>query len=162
MNILCKILIIVAGTFALAACDTTATQPGQAASPVTRIVSTTSFGMCMGYCRTRLELTETEFVLIREPGGRGAPTLPVQRFTATPAAGEWKQLTTLAASARISGLPETIGCPDCADGGAESLAIRAGNVEKQVNFDHGADITELQPLLNRVREIRTRLAPKEN
>jgi len=158
MNFLSKILIIVAGGLALAACDTTATQP---ASTVTRIVSTTSFGMCLGYCRTRLELTDTQFVLTLEPGGRGAPTLPVQRFTATPTAGEWQQLTTLAASARIAGLPETIGCPDCADGGAESLAIRAGNVEKQVNFDHGADITELQPLLTRVREIRTRLAPKE-
>jgi hypothetical protein len=85
----------------------------------------------------------------------------LQRFTATPAAGEWQQLTTLAASARIAGLPETIGCPDCADGGAESLAIRAENVEKQVNFDHGADITELQPLLTRVREIRVRLTPPE-
>jgi hypothetical protein len=161
MNILRKILIIIAGSLALSACDTTATQPGPAASPVTRIVSTTSFGMCSGYCRTRLELTETQFVLIREPGGRGAPNLPVQRFTATPAAGEWQQLTTLAASARFAGLPETIGCPDCADGGAESLAISGTGGEKQVNFDHGADISELQPLLTRVREIRTRLAPKE-
>lgn len=161
MNFLGKILIIIAGSLALAACDTTATQPGKAASPVTRIVSTTSFGMCMGYCRTRLELTETQFVLIREPGGRGAPTLPVQRFTATPAAGEWQQLATLAASARFAGLPETIGCPDCADGGAESLAVSGTSGEKLVNFDHGADITELQPLLTRVREIRIRLTPPE-
>jgi hypothetical protein len=37
MNILRKILIIIAGSLALSACDTTATQPGPAASPVTRI-----------------------------------------------------------------------------------------------------------------------------
>jgi hypothetical protein len=161
MNFLSKILIIIAGSLALSACDTTATQPGPAASPVTRIVSTTSFGMCSGYCRTRLELTETQFVLIREPGGRGAPNLPAQRFTATPAAGEWQQLATLAASAPLAGLPETIGCPDCADGGAESLAISGTGGEKKVTFDHGADIRELQPLMTRVRDIRTRLAPKE-
>lgn len=161
MNSLRRILIVLAGTFALSACDTTPTQSGQAASPVTRIESTTSFGMCMGYCRTRLELTQAEFVLIREPGGRGAPTLPVQRFTATPAAGEWQQLATLAAAARIAGLPETIGCPDCADGGAESLAITGTGGEKKVTFDHGADISELQPLLTRVREIRVRLTPPE-
>jgi hypothetical protein len=161
MNILRKILIIIASSLALSACDTTATQPGPATSPVTRIVSTTSFGMCSGYCRTRLELTETQFVLIREPGGRGAPNLPVQRFTATPAAGEWQQLATLAASTGLAGLPETIGCPDCADGGAESMAISSTGGEKKVTFDHGADIRELQPLLTRVRDIRTSLAPKE-
>jgi hypothetical protein len=128
---------------------------------VERIVSTTSFGMCVGYCRTSLEITPGEAVLTREPGGRGAPTLQPQRLTVTLTNAEWKQLATLAASTTFEGLPETIGCPDCADGGAESLAVSRGGKERRVTFDHGADIKQLQPLLTRVRELRMRLMPKE-
>lgn len=145
------------GALALSACDTTAERE----SAVTRIVSTTSFGMCSGYCRTRIEVTPAQVVLIREPGGRGAPNLPVQSFSRPMAPGEWQQLQAAAASARFAGLPETIGCPDCADGGAESLAITGTGGEKKVTFDHGADIRELQPLLTRVRDMRTSLSPKE-
>lgn len=132
-----------------------------ATSNVERIVSTTSFGMCMGYCRTSLEITKGEAVLTREPGGRGAPTLQPQRLTVKLTDTEWQLLSTLAESASYDGLPETIGCPDCADGGAESLAVIRGGKEHKVTFDHGADIKPLQPLLARVRELRTRLMPKE-
>lgn len=141
----------------LSSCDTT----GSSVPAVTRIVSTTSFGMCMGYCRTQLEITSTKVVLVREPGGRGAPTLPIQRFERPLAPGEWNSLAQSAASARFAGLPETIGCPDCADGGAESLSVSDARGTKSVNFDHGKDITELQPLLNQVRDIRASLTPKE-
>jgi len=132
-----------------------------ATSNVERIVSTTSFGMCMGYCRTTLEIKPGEAVLTREPGGRGAPTLQPQRLTVKLTDAEWQQLATLAASVAYDGLPETIGCPDCADGGAESLAVTRSGNERKVAFDHGADIKQLQPLLTRVRELRTRLMPKE-
>jgi len=127
---------------------------------VERIVSTTSFGMCVGYCRTSLEIKPGEAVLTREPGGRGAPALQPQRLTVKLTDAEWQQLATLAASVTYDGLPETIGCPDCADGGAESLAVTRGGKERKVSFDHGADIRQLQPLLARVRELRTRLMPK--
>jgi hypothetical protein len=100
-------------------------------------------------------------VLTREPGGRGTQTLQPQRLTVKLTDAEWQQLATLAASVTYDGLPETIGCPDCADGGAESLAISRDGKERKVTFDHGADIKQLQPLLTRVRELRTRLIPKD-
>ena len=73
------LLVAFATALGLAACDDGAVK----ASVIERVVSTTSFGMCMGYCKTRLEITQGEAVLVREPGGRGGTTLPVQRFTAT-------------------------------------------------------------------------------
>jgi hypothetical protein len=115
--------------------------------------------MCVGYCTTRLELSEGQAVLIREArGGRGASDLPDQRFTATLSAAEWEELSRLAANADLSPLPEMIGCPDCADGGAESLTIDGG---RTITFDHGANITEAAPLLERVRTLRERLTPAE-
>lgn len=143
---------------ALAACTTDAPQQ----APVRQVVSTTSFGMCVGYCSTRLELSEAGAVLTRSArGGRGGgANLPDQRFTAALTASEWTEIAQLARNSNLSGLPDTIGCPDCADGGAESLTI-AGATERTITFEHGARIEEAQPLLERVRALRTRLTPAE-
>lgn len=142
----------------LAAC---ASSPA-ATRAVDRIVSTTSFGMCVGYCATRLEITPGQAVLIRDArGGRGAPNLPEQRFAAPLTAAEWEELARLAAQADLNGLPPVIGCPDCADGGAESITIAGGGQSQTVSFDFGAPIAEAQPLLARVRALRERLTPRD-
>ena len=144
----------------LASCGNGTTAAG---GGVEKIVSTTSFGMCVGYCTTRLEISATEAVLVRQArGGRGAPEgKPDQRF-ATPLAGnEWAEIATLAAATKLDALPDTIGCPDCADGGAESLSIVGAGRNKTITFDHGAEIKEAQPLLDRVRALRQKLTPQE-
>ena len=99
-------------------------------------------------------------LLTREPWGRGAgANLPVQRLTAALSSQEWEQIAAAAAAAKIDALPETIGCPDCADGGAESLTIVGLKGTKTITFDHGAAIAEAQPLLEQVRALRTRMMP---
>jgi hypothetical protein len=151
--------LIVAAALSLAACEGGAPN---AASGVRKVASTTSFGMCAGYCKTNLEISEGQAVLTREPWGRGAgANLPPQRFTAQLSPQEWQEIARLAAAAKIDVLPEIIGCPDCADGGAESLTIETAGATKTITFDHGAAIKEAQPLLDRVRALRARLMPKE-
>jgi hypothetical protein len=149
--------VAIAAALALAACEGGTTADGG----VTQVVSTTSFGMCMGYCKTRLELSAGKAVLVREPGGRGAPTLPVERKEEALSPQEWQAIARLAAAAKIDGLPDVIGCPDCADGGAESLSIVAPGRNKTITFDHGANIKEAQALLDRVRAVRTRMTPPQ-
>jgi hypothetical protein len=140
----------------LAGCGEGASAPG-----VKQVVSTTSFGMCVGYCSTQLEISEGQAVLTRTSrGGRGAQELPDQRFTQTLTAEEWVEIAGLAAAAKFDGLPPVIGCPDCADGGAESLTVIGGSAPKTVSFDHGATVEQVQPLLDRVRAIRAKLTPK--
>lgn len=144
----------------LSAC---AAAPSGAPADVRQIVSTTSFGMCVGYCTTRLEISEGEAVLIRQArGGRGAPqNLPDQRYTRALTAEEWQEIAGLAADANLQALPDVIGCPDCADGGAESLTIASAGAERTITFDHGAAIEEAQPLLERVRSLRLQMTPAE-
>ncbi len=140
----------------LSAC--TSTTPTNA--DVRQVVSTTSFGMCVGYCSTRLEISDGQAVLTRSArGGRGGANLPDQRFTAALQPNEWQEIAQLAASTSLNGLPDTIGCPDCADGGAETLSIVNSDTPRTITFDHGATIPQAQPLLDRVRAIRTRMTP---
>ncbi|MBI3440178.1 MAG: hypothetical protein HY054_16260 [Proteobacteria bacterium] len=138
-----------------------ATAPAISSTQVRQVVSTTSFGMCVGYCSTRLEISQAGAVLTRSSrGGRGGASLPDQRFEAALSASEWREISQLAAHTDLSRLPDTIGCPDCADGGAESLTI-AGASERTISFERGAAIAEAQPLLDRVRALRERLTRAE-
>lgn len=144
----------------LAAC---ASVPQPAQTNVRQIVSTTSFGMCVGYCTTRLEISEGRAVLIREArGGRGAPqNLPAQRFTQVLTPDEWDAIEALAANTNLTGLSPVIGCPDCADGGAESLTIESSGAPQSISFEYGAVVAQAAPLLGRVRALRARLMPAE-
>lgn len=157
---LSNFLSAAAVALALAAC---ASAPAAPSGEVTRVVSTTSFGMCVGYCTTRLEITEGQAVLIREArGGRGAPqNLPEQRYTAQLTPAEWQEIERLAASVDFDALPDTIGCPDCADGGAEGLTVESPSGAESVSLEFRASIPQAQPLLTRVRAIRDRLMPVE-
>jgi hypothetical protein len=144
----------------LAAC---ASGPAPTAN-VTRVVSTTSFGMCVGYCTTRLEISEGQAVLIREArGGRGAPNpaQTPQRYATPLTPGEWQEIRRLAANVDFRALPDTVGCPDCADGGAESLMVEGPGGVESVSLEFRASIPQAQPLLDRVRALRERLTPRE-
>ncbi len=154
-----KLLSLSALTLALAACASAAA-PQQA--NVTRVVSTTSFGMCVGYCTTELEITEGQAVLTRlARGGRGAPdSLPPQRYSMPLTASEWQEIQRLAALADFDALPDVVGCPDCADGGAEGLTVEGASGAESVSIEFRADVREVQPLLERVRAIRDRLMPE--
>jgi hypothetical protein len=57
-------------------------------------------------------------------------------------------------------LPTVIGCPDCEDGGEESLTIVSAGQFHSVHFEYGEAIRQAQPLLDRVRALRTRLTPE--
>lgn len=160
MNTLPRITSAVLGLALFVACQSVSTEP----SPVTKVTSTTSFGMCAGYCKTTLEITETEAVLIREAYGRGAGAdLPLLRVRTPLTAQEWQDIAAAAteAAAAFDTLPERIGCPDCADGGAESLTIVEPGRTKTVEFEYGASLAGVQPLLERVRALRLRLKPSE-
>lgn len=158
MHIVLRFTLAAVVALGLAACESGAVK----GSAVTKVASTTSFGMCAGYCKTTLEISANEAVLTREAWGRGAASgLPTQKFTVALSAQEWDEIAGAAAAAKIDGLPERIGCPDCADGGAESLTIVGPKGTKTITFDHGATVAEAQPLIERVRALRTRMMPKE-
>src|SRR5262245_52144508 len=88
----------VVAALALAACG------NAAPSRVRQVVSTTSFGMCVGYCSTRLEISEGQAVLVRSArGGRGASEQPDQRITATLKPGAWQEIAGLAEATKLDG-----------------------------------------------------------
>jgi hypothetical protein len=109
--------------------------------------------MCTGYCQTTLEITCHEAVLVEE-SWRSEPPL---RHSMRLSPSEWSALVRAVDRQRLEAQPAVVGCPDCADGGAESLEVVGADWSKRVAFDFRAEMPELQPLLDQVRALRNRL-----
>lgn len=158
------IMLLPIAALALGACASSLSAPAAPRAEVTRVVSTTSFGMCVGYCTTRLEISEGQAVLIREARagrGGGGPVQDTQRFTAPLTPSEWQEIQRLAANVDFDALPDTVGCPGFADGGAEGLTVEGPGGAESVSLEFRATIPQAQPLLDRVRALRERLTPQE-
>ena len=141
---------LLAATALLAACGT-GTQA--APSDPTVVRSTTSFGYCPAeaMCSTSLEVAGgvVTFIASSRAGVQ-------QRQTAVLPPNEWASLERRALEARFEGLAPVIGCPDCADGGAESVSVVSPGLSKKVTFDFGANVPPIATLVDSLREIRRR------
>jgi len=133
---------------AVATCGSPSTPSAQ---PVA-FTSTVSFGFCAPslYCTSRLELSEQRATLTYE-SGQQAPL--VKRRDLEP--GEWQRLVAALDATRLRALPSRIGCPDCADGGAETLTVAfAEGPSSSVTFEYGQDVPGIAAVQARIRSIR--------
>lgn len=119
----------------------------------------TSFGMCLGYCVERLEVTPTQVRLtVTSRDSVANPPRTYERAT-TPA--EWQSLTTDLQAVAFDRLNETYGCPDCADGGAEWVEVDDADLEKRVTYEYGKSPAEIADVAARLRAIRETLPRPE-
>jgi hypothetical protein len=154
MHLRTRSWIAMAGAVTIAACSSSTRVAGPADPvAVTAIRTTTSSGFCLGYCLATLEVTASGMTLLEESPRGGLP--PVRR-TAEISTSEWRQLTVSVSRASFEALPATVGCPDCADGGAESLEVISRDWQDGVTFELGAAMPQLQPLLEMMRSLRGR------
>ncbi|HYF01834.1 MAG TPA: hypothetical protein VEC36_00545 [Patescibacteria group bacterium] len=121
---------------------------------IMRISTGSSFGMCVGYCQH--EVTFTPQLIKSVQKGTRSGDLPEKKAEEQLPQSEWNDIISKADWDNFKNLPETIGCPDCADGGAEWIEIQRGDSTKKVTIEFGANIPEIQPLLDKLRPIRER------
>ncbi|MCC7437569.1 MAG: hypothetical protein IT211_03640 [Armatimonadetes bacterium] len=116
----------------------------------------TSFGMCAGYCLRSLQIDSTNLLYIKRSWGRGGGGLPDSLFADTIPHNQWLALQQAVANeyAAFAKLDTIIGCPDCADGGAEWIEIEQKGTVRRVTFEYGAELPEIKTLLGAVRDIR--------
>jgi hypothetical protein len=126
--------------------------PGTSSAVPVAFTSVVSFGFCAPslYCTSRLELSEQSAVLTYESRER-APL--VQRRDLQP--GEWQRLLAALDATRLRALPGRVGCPDCADGGAETLTVAfAEGASSGVTFEYDRDVPGIEAVQARIRGIR--------
>ena len=104
----------------------------------------TSFGKCIGYCKNSLEITDSKVILFKSTNDGRLREKKCDKAFST---DEFKALTTLLNSTKIATLPETIGCPDCADGGAEWVSANLDGKVYKVTFEYGKAPKELEAVV---------------
>lgn len=125
-------------------------------SEVLTIKSGTSFGECLGYCYKEVVISPNDIVLYQKyQSGNPLEAEPDIDRSFSITAAQWDELSALADIDDFQDLPERIGCPDCADGGAEWIEVSDGATTRKVTIELGADVPEIQPLLDAVRALRT-------
>jgi len=111
----------------------------------------TSFGFCLGYCKKDLTLksgTET----ITASGWND--TIVTKTCTETLENSSWDSLKTGLDITTFFTLPVTIGCPDCADGGAEWLELKLANGNShRVTFEYNNEPEVLKDYIPELRDF---------
>ena len=111
----------------------------------------TSFGECIGYCLREMKL-EKELITYNRSGWNDT----IFPITCTDIHGnqDWHSFLTSLDTDSFFELSETIGCPDCADGGAEWLEIEMTGGEKhRVTFEYQNEPSLLADYVSELRSM---------
>ncbi|HEX8385832.1 MAG TPA: hypothetical protein VF576_06595 [Rubricoccaceae bacterium] len=139
--LLLSLVLLVAG------CAAVRPAPGAAsATPTLRWGS--SFGMCIGYCASNLVVTPDRVATLTETATRSGEMAPRIR-TRTLTDAEAARLAAAYTASTIAAT-DTLGCPDCADGGAEYVEVDG----RRVTFEYGGEAGPAGPLAEALRAVR--------
>ncbi len=116
----------------------------------------TSFGECIGFCKKEL---------VMENGSKTFkmyswyPSIQTLSQTDNLPELQWNYFKKGLNTGAFFSLPETIGCPDCADGGAEWLEVVLTNGEKhKVTFEYLNEPAILTNYIDSLRDVMSRSA----
>ena len=138
----------------------TGNQPKETTSPFI-IRSGTSFGECGGYCRTMLEVDSLDASFSEYSWG-DTVHFPTKHQSAKLTPGDLQCLMSAVDSAAFMKLDSVIGCPDCADGGAEWIEIEGKGIRKRITFEFGHSVDAIQHLIDKVRLLRANFKGENN
>lgn len=94
----------------------------------------TSFGMCVGYCKNELT-AKSSLITYQKEGWHDSEEKVICSETLDQEI--WDEVNNFNQLSTFFELPGVLGCPDCADGGAEWVEIELANGEKhRVTFEY--------------------------
>jgi hypothetical protein len=137
--------------FSLLSCERHLSSPQESAAAL-EIRSGSSFGECLGYCIREIRITEA--TVIYTASGWRSVQFPEKRTVSRLSSSPWRQLTQLLDPEALQSLPERIGCPDCADGGAEWIERIGNDGGRKVTFEYNTQIKGLKEALTMLRNLR--------
>ena len=111
----------------------------------------TSFGMCVGYCKREVSI-DSVYTSYSCAGWTKEvePTL----YKVQTAKSAWDSVKVLINNKAFFELPATIGCPDCADGGAEWVEVKLLNgTTHKVVFEYYNEPQQLKGSIAKLRQM---------
>lgn len=117
----------------------------------------TFFGHCLGYCNQEFVITPRKIIFTKTANGGDKQKNPdiVQEMSISKA--EWEKLIQSIDTKKFTALPDTIGCPDCADGGGEWIEISNRHTSKKIVFEYNQSVPEIKNLVTKLRRLRNKM-----
>jgi hypothetical protein len=97
----------------------------------TKIAYGTSFGLCVDYCVKELSLNQSKAAYIKSKNGANPDT---KVCTKPILEADFLEIRQLLEASNFESLPEKIGCPDCADDGAEWVEVTHNGKTYKVTY----------------------------
>ena len=110
----------------------------------------TSFGECLGYCVKSTMLTDSIISFLKS-GWNMEGRLPDIYFSRIQNIEDWESLLEEVDFNEFTQLDSIIGCPDCADGGAEWIEIKENGTIYKVIFEYGNEPEAVKPYIEMLR-----------
>ncbi|WP_342647122.1 hypothetical protein [Mucilaginibacter sp. CSA2-8R] len=108
----------------------------------------TSFGMCAGFCRNEITISQNKLVLLRRKNSSDESKICTKDFDAE----QQQQLINKIDLPRFFILDERYGCPDCADGGAEWIEIEQDGKKHRVTFEYQREPDAVKAYIKDLRQ----------
>lgn len=104
-----------------------------------------SFGKCIGYCKSDLTINNQQVIFTKSTNGNQKQTISCVNEL------DKETLDLIVSNLNLNYFndsPPIIGCPDCADGGAEYVEINNNGNIKRITFEYGNPPKQLLDLVN--------------
>ncbi len=111
----------------------------------------TSFGECLGYCKR--EILVSGGVTFTKSGWLSEEVLPDSSCSIVFIKDPLPEYLDDINLDSFHSMDETIGCPDCADGGAEWLELGFDNEVKRVTFEYMNEPDEFKNVIPSLRDL---------
>ncbi|MBT7861562.1 MAG: META domain-containing protein [Gemmatimonadetes bacterium] len=129
--------------------------PTSESGQIVSIRGGTSFGHCLGYCWEELRFDTAGILLLK--GGWDAAAYPERRVSRVFEDAAWQSLIGMEDVFTLFRLDQVIGCPDCADGGAEWVEIQTTDGRRRVTYEYGSAPKEIADLALALQTLREQL-----
>ena len=152
-------ILIICCLFSIISCENIENSELDFNSEIISISYGTSFGNCYGYCKQSIHIEQTEVDYLAS-SWEDDHNFPDIEITSSISDEEWKSIINDIDFMIFRNLDEVIGCPDCADGGAEWIEIETAKQKHKVTFEFNnppeevqSYITQLEDILNSFQEV---------
>lgn len=131
-----------------------ATIAGGCKTPVVVIAHGASFGHCVGYCKKELSVSVDSLTYVQSKNGDQPATKtcvqPLKKQT-------YEELIKDFDFKYFQQSDAVIGCPDCADGGAEWLEVTAGKTKKRVTFEYRNAPEKFKSMIEKLNKLQSEM-----
>jgi hypothetical protein len=148
MNRMIILTMVIAGAIVFTECEKEPAERGN----IDYIGYGTSFGECLGYCIHHLKV-HSEVAELKKTGWDQGGELPQIQCSRQLELSEYNNILDSVNVDEFFLMVETIGCPDCADGGAEWVEISYDTLYHRVTFEYNHEPEELARVVPLLREM---------